>query len=159
VWCPSASPISQYLVFFHLQWKPHLGFSWSSSWLDPIIKHGIKIHSGIKVNFSHLCSNSKTFARAGRKHMHQTYGANREQPLALSWPETVSPLRREALSSLENERGPTIAATVVNQHTGTPILFTWKTSQFEKKNHGPKLPKSSSSIIKWEYNKFCSREH
>ena len=39
-----------------------------------------------------------------------------------------------------------------NQHTGTPILFTWKTSQLERKNYRPKPPKYSSTIIKWGYN-------
>jgi hypothetical protein len=57
------------------------------------------------------------------------------------------------------ERGLTTAAAVVNQHTGTSILFTWKTSQLERKNHGPKPPKFSPTIIKWGYNKFFSREH
>jgi hypothetical protein len=51
------------------------------------------------------------------------------------------------------------ATTVVNQHRETPIFFTWKTSQLERKNHRPKPPKSSSTIIKWGYNKLLSREH
>jgi hypothetical protein len=51
------------------------------------------------------------------------------------------------------------AATVANQYIGTPILFMWKTSQLERKNHRSKPPKSYSTIIKWGYNKFFSREH
>jgi hypothetical protein len=73
-------------------------------------------------------------------------------------------LERSSLLTQDNlyprERGLTIAAAVVNQHTGIPILFTWKTSQLERKNHGPKPPKSSSfTIMKWGYNMFFSREH
>jgi hypothetical protein len=52
-----------------------------------------------------------------------------------------------------------VRTTVANQHIEEPILFTWKNSQLERKNHGLKPPKSSSTIIKWEYNKFFSREH
>jgi hypothetical protein len=50
-------------------------------------------------------------------------------------------------------------AAVVNQYAGTPILFMWKTSELERKNHIPKPPKSYSTNIKWGYNKFFSREH
>jgi hypothetical protein len=87
-----------------------------------------------------------------------------EQPLALSQPVTVSSFTREALSLREAMSGLgrellRTAATVVNQHRETPIFFTWKTSQLERKYHRPKPPKSSSTIIKWGYNKLLSREH
>jgi hypothetical protein len=72
-------------------------------------------------------------------------------------------LERSSLLTQDNlcprERGLTTAAAVVNQHTRISILFTWKTSQLERKNNGPKPPKSFSTIIKWGYNKFFSREH
>jgi hypothetical protein len=66
-------------------------------------------------------------------------------------------LTLDSLSPLE--RSLTTAAAVVKQHTEDTNPFTWKTSQLERKNHGPKPPKSSSTIIKWGYNKFFSREH
>jgi hypothetical protein len=47
--------------------------SYPLNWEISTIKRGLKIRSGIKVNFSYLCSKSRIFARAGRKHMHQTY--------------------------------------------------------------------------------------
>jgi hypothetical protein len=61
--------------------------------------------------------------------MHQTYmqeiGAVIGSLLAL---DSLSPLERSSLLTQDNlcprERGLTIAAAVVNQHTGTPILFT-----------------------------------
>jgi hypothetical protein len=69
------------------------------------------------------------------------------------------PLVEKLSFHCHGRRGLTTATTVVNEHIETPVPFTWKTSQLERKNHGPKPPKYSFTIIKYEYNKFFYREH
>jgi hypothetical protein len=51
-----------------------------------------------------------------------------------------------------------VGTTVANQYKGTTIIFAWKTFEIERKIQGPKLPKSFSTITRWAYYLFFSRE-
>jgi hypothetical protein len=88
------------------------------------------------------------------------YGGNRsslwlspDPRQSLSLGEKLSPHLRQSLSYGERSHNS------CNITQRTSILFTWKTSQLERKNYRPEPSKSSSTIIKWGYNKFFSREH
>jgi hypothetical protein len=82
--------------------------------------------------------------------------------LDLSQPETVS-ADRSSFLTWDNvhprERGSQnrcISRKSTHRDTNP---FMWKTLKLERKLHMPKPPKSSSTIIKWGYNLFFSREH
>jgi hypothetical protein len=80
---------------------------------------------------------------------------NQEHPLALYSPEIVSPLKGEALSSPETMsilgrevlRIGAACSCSKSTHMDTNPFYVENLS-LERKNHGPKPPKSSSTIIK-----------
>lgn len=114
----------------------------STMWGICTLKRGLNIHSKIRCKLQHhFYTNSRIVA--WWKHMLQTYIEQNTLP-------------QQRISSRCSQH--TVAATSKSTHRDTNPFYVENLSTWEE-NHGPKPPKSYSTIIKYGYNKFFSREY